>query len=177
LNNRAQVSIEFIIIIVISLIYINTVTNPLLITTSTAAAQDVKKVGDAKIAAQTLANAVNSAVANSGESRKTVQLFLPAETGLSCDMANQEIDYSATIANLYCRQPAVTCAYSGAGACTTGVGSFQCVGSVKLIASSGGLTCPAAMASPAEIEGPFYKDFTVTKNNAGAIAVELPGAT
>jgi uncharacterized protein (UPF0333 family) len=162
LNNRAQVSIEFIIIIVISLIYINVVTSPLLITTSTAAAQDVKKVGDAKIAAQTLANAINSAAANSGESRKTVQLFLPAETGLSCDTAIQMINYTVKITDLSGRTP------FGCSSAT------DCGGSVRLIASPGGLTCPACDTSTS-CEGPFYKAFAVTKNSAGAITVELPG--
>ncbi|MCX6799062.1 MAG: hypothetical protein NTW59_03140 [Candidatus Diapherotrites archaeon] len=167
MNSKAQVSIEFIIIIVIALIYINTITNPLLIQTSTASAEDVQHVGDARIAAQKLANAINEAAASPGESRKTVQLYLPANSGISCDRTNKEIDYSARVSNLYCRQPAVTCSYSESEACAAGVGTFNCSSSVPLLAAAElhDPLCPS-------MEGPLYRNFVVAKDAFGVIDVQ-----
>lgn len=175
-KSRGQVSIEFLLIIIISLIYIYTVARPVLVDTGAAAAEDVKRVSDAKIAAQKLANSINEAAAGSGESKRTVHLFLPAKASVAC--GENVIEYTAKIANLYCRNPLEkkteeqpisegACTYS-AGNCSGPPyeGEYECGGSIELL-DSADPNCDAV----GSIEGPLYRAVVVEKGAAG-ITVE-----
>ncbi len=172
LNKKGQISIEFLIIIIVSLIYIHSVTKPILVDTATAAAEDVKRLADAKIAAQRLADAINEAAAASGESKKTIHVFLPANASVSCNADDDKIDYSATISNVGCRDPDANpeegpCDYSEAEECIGPSGSFECSSSIALLAGANP-SCPT-------MEGPLYMAVEVIKNSAGEISVGWQG--
>lgn len=180
-------------LIVIALVYINAVSRPLLIDSSTMAADDVKNVGDAKIGAQKLANAVNAAAASGGESKKQVLVYLPEGTSISCDtsvLTDKKITYSATVSNQYCRaystiaeecNPAKTnlpcCEYcfvdaggdeTCGSACAAG-GYFKCSGYIRLLSTA---NIPSCATSPTIIQGAIYKGIAVLKDSLGEISFE-----
>ena len=159
MNIRGQVSIEFILLIIIGLIYIHTAIWPV-VNDAAAAAEDVKAVSDTKIAAQKLANAMNEAAASNGESRKTIQLFLPAGAAMACDPGNNEIKYGLQITGLYKRVPV---------GCVT---PTDCTGSVKLLAGANP-DC-TAITQAGKIEGPLFKEVVVEKIG-GSISVKWAG--
>lgn len=156
-------SIEFILLIVITLVYIYGTVWPL-INDAIFAAEDVQRVSDTKIAAQKLANAVNEAAAGSGESKRTIHLLVPAGASIECDSANKKINYAVDVNNLHERNPLAKD--------PTGIGcerkalvptpaNFKCTSSIALLES---INCTT-------LQGPLFKAIVITKNSAGVITV------
>lgn len=99
LGRRGQISIEFILLVMVALIYINAVIVPMLESSSVATA-DVKATADTKIAATKLANAVNEVAMAGGNAKKTILLFLPDGGSLECNRIEGRIDYRISVAYL-----------------------------------------------------------------------------
>ncbi|MDP2974139.1 MAG: hypothetical protein Q8N60_03750 [Candidatus Diapherotrites archaeon] len=175
MNKRGQVSIEFILLIVITLVYIYGTVWPL-INDAIVAAEDVQRVSDTKISAQKLANAINEAAAGSGESKRTIHLLIPNDASIECNSADNKIEYSVEVDNLYCRQPSEECLYfegiiqRQADTCATSTASekyFKCSASISMIAGAVPGSCPSLV-------GPLF-DAIVVEKPGGAISVSRPG--
>jgi len=93
---KGQTSIEFMLLIVIILLYIQTVINPNITETLTSVS-DTTRVAEARLATEKLANAVNYVAASNSESKTTVNLFIPERTIILCDEANKRLRYETTL--------------------------------------------------------------------------------
>ena len=97
LREKGQVSIEFILIVTISMVYIYGVIWPI-VDDSTSAATDIKAVADTKISAMKLANALNEASVSNGDMKKTINIFLPDGGSIECQTGNDFITYKTLVA-------------------------------------------------------------------------------
>ena len=97
MREKGQVSIEFILIVTIALVYIYGVIWPI-VDNSTNVATDIKAVADTKISAMKLANAVNEASVSSGDMKKTINIFLPEGGEITCNTGESKIDFNTMVA-------------------------------------------------------------------------------
>ena len=86
-GQKGQVSIEFILILVFVIIYITTVISPL-VNLANNSAEEVSRIGNAKIAAQKIADAVNSLSIAPSEAKTTIKIFLDHLSAVRCDKSN-----------------------------------------------------------------------------------------
>lgn len=93
---KGQTSIEFMLLIVISLLYIQTVISPN-VNESLLSVSDTARVGQARLATEKLTNAVNYVASSNSESKTTVNLFIPDRTVITCDESNKRISYQTII--------------------------------------------------------------------------------
>ncbi len=97
LSKRGQITVEFILIVSIGLIYIAGSIWPL-VDQGAGAAEDVKAIADAKLSSMKLAKALNEAAISSGDMKKTFNMFLGPNTVVSCDLGvNPVVDYEVTV--------------------------------------------------------------------------------
>jgi len=80
----------------IMLFYLQSVIQPA-VTNSTNSIIAVNKTGQARLGAMKLANAINEVTALSGESSKTIWIFLDENTNVWCEEADKVIAYSASV--------------------------------------------------------------------------------
>jgi hypothetical protein len=95
-NQKAQSSIEFLVLIVILLVFVQTIIQPSLEET-TLAVKDTQRVGQATLAADKLVNAIEQISAITGESKTTVNLFLPEDVQIKCQAAQKRITYQLNL--------------------------------------------------------------------------------
>ncbi len=164
LNRKGSISIEFILLIGVALIYINGVVWPIA-NSSSAATADVKAVADTKIAAMKLGNAINQAAISSGEMKKTVQLMVPKNSKIACSTTSASLVYMAYVDYMGGWNPdEINCTvYPSAPADPEG---FECQSQIGLIQA------PDNCIAGATISGPILRDIVVKKNDAGDISVE-----
>ncbi|MFH1663508.1 MAG: hypothetical protein ABH986_01715 [archaeon] len=93
---KGQTSIEFMLLIVITLLYIQTVISPNVNETLTSV-NDTTRVAEARLATEKLANAVNYVAASNSESKTTVNLFIPERTIILCDEINKRLRYETKL--------------------------------------------------------------------------------
>jgi len=82
-----QASVEFMLLIVLILFYINTIISPSL-DTGTKSLQDTTRLGAIRLSAQKIANAIDYVGSLTGEARTTVNVFIPERTVIYCDAGN-----------------------------------------------------------------------------------------
>ncbi len=83
LGRRGQASIEIIMLVMIIALFIQTVINPSL-TIAAASAKETAKVGQARFAAEKLANTIDAVSVAPGENKRTITLFVPGNTIITC---------------------------------------------------------------------------------------------
>jgi len=93
---KGQTSIEFMLLIVIVLMYIQTVITPNLNETLMSVS-DTTRVAEARLAAEKLTNAINYVAASNAESKTTVNLFLPERTVILCHEGDKIIGYETAL--------------------------------------------------------------------------------
>lgn len=76
MDSRGQVSLEYLLLILVVLIVLGGVTIPL-IGSSIEASTDVSRASDAKVAVQTIANAADIVYANGPGAKRTVSFYIP----------------------------------------------------------------------------------------------------
>jgi|TARA_B100002003_G_C13987179_1_gene477148 hypothetical protein len=101
-NRKGQISIEFILIMLIALIYIYSVIQPTL-QISAQSTEDVAMVSNVKLSAQKLAGAINQLEANASDGQRTIGLFIPDGTYIECTddpvTTDPAIEFSATLSD------------------------------------------------------------------------------
>ncbi|MGC9516098.1 MAG: class III signal peptide-containing protein [Methanomicrobiales archaeon] len=95
MDSRGQVSVEYLLILLVILIVLGSVTIPL-IGSSIEASTDVSTVSDAKAAVDSIANAANVVYSNGPESKRTLDVYIPQNTNLvtSGNTVGMNITYS-----------------------------------------------------------------------------------
>lgn len=78
---KGQVSVEYLLVILVVLIVLGTVTIPM-IGSSVSSSSDVSKASDAKTAVDTIANAVNLVYANGPGAKRTLSVYMPVDSTL-----------------------------------------------------------------------------------------------
>lgn len=81
---RGQASIEFILLIMLMLLYIQTLILPE-IDIGRSAAKGAIGLGEARFAAEKIVNAVNYVGSSSGEAKETISVFVPKGAVLQCE--------------------------------------------------------------------------------------------
>jgi uncharacterized protein (UPF0333 family) len=76
---KGQVSVEYLLVILVVLIVLGTVTIPM-IGSSVSSSGDVSKSSDAKTAVDTIANAADLVYANGPGSKRTLSVYIPKHT-------------------------------------------------------------------------------------------------
>lgn len=94
MKQRGQVAIEFIFILLIIIIYIFTVTKPL-IDSSVSAVDDIERISKIKNETEKLSNAVNETHLLGNGTKRTIFLFIPNNARIFCE--ENLIGFSATI--------------------------------------------------------------------------------
>ncbi|MDP3035006.1 MAG: class III signal peptide-containing protein [Methanobacteriaceae archaeon] len=82
MDKRGQVSVEYLLVILVLIVILSVVTIPL-IGNSIDASNDVSDASDAKVATDTLANAADVVYANGPGAKRTVSFFVPQNGSLS----------------------------------------------------------------------------------------------
>lgn len=82
LDKRGQVSVEYLLIVLVLILVLSIVTIPL-IGKSIDSSNDVSDASDAKVATDTLANAADVVYANGPGAKRTVSFFVPQTGNLS----------------------------------------------------------------------------------------------
>jgi len=158
-NRRGQVSIEFILLIVIVLVYIYMTVWPLM-EDATASADDVKRVSETKIGAMKIANALNEAAVNSGDSRKTISILVPVDAAIECNGTDERIEYSINIKKMHGRRAPLDKA-EGIGCEELGRAGeeyYSCQSFVSLLSGAVPTECGSI-----QITGPLFDRFVVEK--------------
>lgn len=173
LKEKGQVSIEFILIITIALIYLNTVVWPS-VENSSQAAFDVKAVADTKVSAMKLSNAVNEAATSSGNMKKTINIFIPKDGKITIATGATSINYEILISYMDNFNPmdkvdGIGC--SPFPAPPADPEGFLCTSTVNILASAANNLSLPTDPNPFEIEGPRFGQLVVEKSGT-AISVD-----
>lgn len=83
LGRKGQVTIEFMLLLTLIMIYLTTIVQPSL-AVAESAVKDASGLAKARLAAEKLANAVNGVGVSSGEARRSISLFIPKNAEISC---------------------------------------------------------------------------------------------
>ncbi len=158
-NRKGQISIEFILIILIALIYIYAVIQPTL-QVSTQSAEDITRVSNVKLSAQKLAGTINQLEANASEGKRTIELFVPTGSYIEC-VAGPAIEFSATLSG----------SLGTPSGCVGGGGGVICTESISLLTTP---DCDFDGAGSDKLEAVgsnIFEKFVVEKDASG-ISVE-----
>ncbi len=83
-KQKGQVAIEFMLLIVIVLLYIQTILQPAIFESSNSL-NDSTKIAEAVFAGKKLANEIDFIASSSGAAKTTITLFLPSDTNIYCN--------------------------------------------------------------------------------------------
>ena len=92
-SKKGQISIEFMLIILVCLGYLQLLTVNVL-EPAIDAAQDTTRLGQTKLSAEKLASAINEMSSSLGEGKRTLHLFVPKDAELGCNATNVFFDVS-----------------------------------------------------------------------------------
>ena len=151
---KGQAAIEFILLVVVMLLFINTaiITNA---NTASDAALDVSKVGKARLAVDKLVNSINYVGFGGEGTKQTVAVFVPENVIITCNpgAGSGTIGFSVTL-------------QGSASGCTDVSGSFVCQKNIEVY-DDVALGCSA----PASVVGPTLVNYTITKGSGSAVTV------
>ncbi|WP_321421494.1 class III signal peptide-containing protein [uncultured Methanobacterium sp.] len=91
MENKGQVSAEYLLLLVVILIIMAAVTIPL-VAKSVNATMDVSTSSDTKNAVQSIANAVNLVYANGPGAKRTISIYMPQTMNLTYDSGSNTIN-------------------------------------------------------------------------------------
>jgi hypothetical protein len=91
---RGQTTIEFLFIILITIVYITTVTTPLVKSAQTII-YDTENISRTNNETQKIVNTINELATLSSGSRQTINIFLPENTSIYC--ANKNISFTTVL--------------------------------------------------------------------------------
>ncbi|HLD58833.1 MAG TPA: hypothetical protein VI977_04305 [archaeon] len=115
-NSRGQVSIEFIFLLLFIIIYITAVVMPM-VNFSNNSAEEISRLGNAKIAAQKIAGTIDSVGLSPNSAKSTISVFLPEKSAITCESGS--IDYSAEMLNTWNPNDPASCPAGATNCCAT----------------------------------------------------------
>lgn len=98
MDDRGQVSFEYLMLILVSILIIGSVTIPL-VGKAIDASNDVSRASDAKIAVETIANAVDIVYANGPGAKRTVSFYIPQTGTIGFDNAKKVIYFDVILSD------------------------------------------------------------------------------
>lgn len=98
MENKGQVSAEYLLLLVVILIIMAAVTIPL-VATSVNATMDVSTSSDTKNAVQSIANAANLVYANGPGAKRTLSIYMPQTMNLIYDSNSKTINQTLTLSS------------------------------------------------------------------------------
>ena len=84
MNKKGQLSLEFVLIMVVILLFMQTIILPS-VDIAVSSAKDVKKVSEVSFAAEKLADTINYVASSSGDTIHNVSVYIPEGAALSCE--------------------------------------------------------------------------------------------
>lgn len=110
MDNKGQMSVEYLLIVVVVIFVLSLITIPL-ISNSIDASNDVSRSSDAKVALTTIANAADTVYANGPHSKRTVNFYIPKNNNsdkipikvegncliMEVDLSNETRNINATV--------------------------------------------------------------------------------
>ncbi len=168
LKEKGQISIEFILIVTIALIYINAIVWPSL-DLSTKSAFDVKNVADTTTSALKVAGALDEAALSNGDMKKTINVYLPKDANITITKGATNIDYSIYVSNPNNtgfnpmeEVDGIGCEKELRDAPGTDETFFFCKSRVKVLSNA---AANLNLASPFVMKGPLFRKLVVEKEN------------
>lgn len=162
-SRKGQISIEFMLIILICLGYLQLLTVNVL-EPAIDAAQDVTRLGQAKLSAEKLAVTINEMGSSLGEGKRTLHLFVPKDIIFSCSSGTQVIRSDVLLYGNATPECPNTLPISNP------MQSPICRVEANIITSS--LSCNVSIDTMTQTQGEFKK-FSISKNNSGIVSVTV----
>ncbi|MDO8627377.1 MAG: hypothetical protein Q7K42_02845, partial [Candidatus Diapherotrites archaeon] len=94
-NKKGQIAIEFILLLVVMLVYIQTIIQPVL-DTSYNATDDVTRLAQTRNAAQKLVNAIDYSSLSVGDASQQIRVFVPGKSSVGCNSLG-EVNFSIVL--------------------------------------------------------------------------------
>jgi len=159
-NRKGQASIEFIMIVLISLVYIVGYVQPN-IAIAAESAQDVARVGQARLAADKIVSATNAIITSAGEAKETINVFIPSQATITCQQS--KILFDATLSDkLGAGKEPPACRNDGGSAANT------CSGEIPFIRPVGSCGNISAITGATSLRIAIQKDAT------GIVSLNVP---
>lgn len=118
MDDKGQVSFEYLMLILVGILILGAVTIPL-IGRAIDASNDVSRASDAKVAVEDIANAADIVYANGPGARRTVTFYVPKNGTIGFDSANKVIYFDVTLSNNTVRRINATTEYGNIAINTT----------------------------------------------------------
>ncbi|MBS3061200.1 MAG: hypothetical protein J4215_01295 [Candidatus Diapherotrites archaeon] len=100
MNQNGQLSIEFMLILIVSIVYINTVIFPMVDFGQTTL-NEIYGLGQTRMATQKIVNTINSVVLQSSTSKQIISMTLPKNSRIECVTAPQNgIKFTYTLSDI-----------------------------------------------------------------------------
>lgn len=154
---KGQVALEFMMLLIIMLLYVQLIIIPN-IEISAAAVEDTARLGEARFAAEKVVNAVNYMAITSGESKQTVSIFVPENAKLICT-SDKDLNIEVTLNPFLSAWEPVKCKNDGKDNVCVKSFSFPVGFTVNCV--------PADFS----IEGPVLQQLTISKS-LGEVYIE-----
>ncbi len=161
-NSKGQSAIEFVLLLVVLLVFVQVVIVPT-VNVAQDAATDVSRLGQTRLAAQQLADAVDLMASAAEGARETIHIVVPQHSKVECDSANKVVKFSSTLDSNAGMEGKANC--DPAGNSQT---AHQCWGTLAVSAST--LSCPE---SP--YVGKLLYTLRVDKVSGGGVSVSKAG--
>jgi len=97
LNKKGQASIEFILLIILMLLYVQTIILPA-IDMSKSSVKGTMGLGEAVFAGEKIANAINYVGSGSGNGKETISVYVPTGAEISCGTKQIIVKYTLPFA-------------------------------------------------------------------------------
>ena len=141
MNKKGQLSLVFVLIMVVILLFMQTIILPS-VDIAVSSAKDVKKVSEVSFAAEKLADTINYVASSSGDTIHNVSVYIPEGAALNCE--GTVIRMTATL-----ERDAVGCA-----------NSVDCEKTFPLVESS---SLSISCSTPQTVNGPKMQKYMISK--------------
>ena len=178
-SKKGQISIEFMLIILITLTYLQlltaTVINP-----SIDSVEDTTRMGQARLSAEKMTSTINEIASSMGEGKKAINIYVPKDATLECvtDGMNEYIEFSVL---LYGTEIAACGLSDGSGTTLSDLDDDNppdhttCTKRFPLNVTSTNLTCnfvdPHHLDTMDKDKG-LFRPIYIKKDTSGVITVE-----
>ena len=118
LNEHGQVTIEFLLVLVIMLLYVQVLVIPIS-DSAVQAIEDVSRVANATLSTSKIVDNISFVSSLPGNSRQVVYIYVPKDSEITCNQLNNSVDFKVNL-------------HKTAVACTANLNLFYCIKQKKL---------------------------------------------
>lgn len=151
MNQNGQISLEFMLLLVFILVYITSSVVPS-VELAAISTQEIQGLGQARISAEKIANAVNRLQAQSSGAKQSIIVLVPKDANILCETSpDNTIGFSFGLQGL------------AATACENDDDTDPIVCTKKFVVNAPAFSC----ASNFPLQGPQSATIVITKNSSG----------